>query len=122
HAFAYPIGAEFHIPHGVANTLMLPYVMRFNLSGNPPKFAEITKAFSIPANGMDAVGAAEKTVDTIERLADDLQVPKHLAEFGIQEKDIPGLAEGVMKVTRLLANNPREIKLEDAKEIYRQAL
>jgi len=71
---------------------------------------------------MDAVGAAEKTVDTIERLADDLQVPKHLAEFGIQEKDIPGLAEGVMKVTRLLANNPREIKLEDAKEIYRQAL
>lgn len=122
HAFAYPIGAEFHIPHGVANTLMLPHVMRFNLSGNPPKFAEITKAFSIPTNGMDATGAAKIAVETIEKLADDLKVPKHLAEFGIKEKDIPGLAEGVMKVTRLLANNPREIKLEDAKEIYTQAL
>jgi alcohol dehydrogenase class IV len=122
HAFAYPIGAEFHIPHGVANTLMLPYVMRFNLSGNAPKFAEIARAFSIPTNGMDTEAAAEKAVETIEKLADDLKVPKHLAEFGIQEQDIPALAEGVMKVTRLLANNPREIELQDAVDIYKQAL
>lgn len=122
HAFAYPIGAEFHIPHGVANTLMLPHVMRFNLSGNPKKFAEIVNAFSITANDMDDMSASEKVVEAIERLADDLQVSRHLAEFGIKEKDIPELAEGVMKVTRLLANNPRKLNLEDAKEIYRQAL
>lgn len=122
HAFAYPIGAEFHIPHGVANTLMLPHVMRFNLLGDMPKFAEITEAFSIPTAGLDDVSAAGIGVEAIERLADDLRVPRHLAEFGIREKDIPGLAEGAMKVTRLLDNNPRIITLEDAIDIYRLAL
>jgi alcohol dehydrogenase class IV len=122
HAFAYPIGAEFHIPHGVANTLMLPHVMRFNLIGNVPKFAELAWAFGLPTEGLDNLRVAEMFVESIERLAEDLRVPKHLTEFGIKEKDIPGLAEGVMQVTRLLNNNPRVITLEDAVKIYKDAL
>jgi alcohol dehydrogenase class IV len=122
HAFAYPIGAEFHIPHGIANTLMLPHVMRFNILGNLPKFAEIPQAFDLPTESFDELRAAEMFLDAIERLAEDLRVPMHLAEFGIEENDISGLAEGAMKVTRLLANNPRIMTLEDAKEIYRAAL
>jgi alcohol dehydrogenase class IV len=122
HAFAYPIGAEFHIPHGIANTLMLPHVIRFNLLGNLPKFAQIPKAFSLSIEGLDELRAAEMSVEAIERLAEDLRVPRHLAEFGVTEGDIPRLAEGVMKVTRLLANNPRIMTLEDAKEIYKRAL
>ena len=122
HAFAYPIGAEFHIPHGVANTLMLPYVMRFNLMGNISKFALIADAFSLSTEGVDSLKMAELATEAIERLALDLKVPKHLAEFGVGEGDISELAEGVMKVTRLLANNPRVISLEDAKDIYKAAL
>lgn len=122
HAFAYPIGAEFHIPHGIANTLMLPHVMRFNLIGNVPKFAEISDAFDLPSDGMDDLAAAEIVVDAIERLAHDLRVPRHLSEFGISEMDMPALAEGVMKVTRLLANNPRSMTVRDAEEIYMAAL
>lgn len=122
HAFAYPIGAEFHIPHGVANTLMLPHVMRFNILGNVSKFAQIADAFGLSIQEIDDLTLAEMTLEAIERLADDLRVPRHLTDFGITEKDIPGLAEGVMKVTRLLANNPRVIELEDAKEIYEKAL
>jgi len=122
HAFAYPIGAEFHIPHGVANTLMLTHVMRFNLIGNVPKFAELAWAFGLPTEGLDNLRVAEMFVESIERLAEDLRVPKHLTEFGIKEKDIPGLAEGVMQVTRLLGNNPRVITLEDAVKIYKDAL
>ncbi|HDM10140.1 MAG: iron-containing alcohol dehydrogenase [Deltaproteobacteria bacterium] len=122
HAFAYPIGAEFHIPHGVANTLMLPHVMRFNLLGNVPKFARIAAAFGIPSAGMTILTMAEKAVEAIERLADDLKVPRHLKEFGIRQEHIPQLAEGVMKVTRLLANNPRTLTLQDAQEIYKAAL
>lgn len=120
HAFAYPIGAEFHIPHGVANTLMLPHVMRFNLLGNLGKFAEIAEAFCLFTEGLDELTAAEISVDAIQRLAEDLRVPKHLAEFGTTEGDLSRLAEGVMKVTRLLANNPRALTLEDAKEIYKK--
>ncbi|MFC1534634.1 iron-containing alcohol dehydrogenase [Thermodesulfobacteriota bacterium] len=122
HAFAYPIGAEFHIPHGVANTLMLPHVMRFNILGNLAKFAEISEAFGLSVEGLDDLRASEAAVEAIERLALDLRVPKHLAEFGVKEKDISVLAEGVMKVTRLLGNNPRIIGLDDAKQIYRAAL
>lgn len=122
HAFAYPIGAEFHIPHGVANTLMLPHVMRFNSLGNLSKFARMTDAFCIPTEGLDQVEKAEVAVEAIERLAEDLRVPRQLSEFGITENDIPRLAEGVMKVTRLLANNPRVIDLEDAVAIYKGAL
>jgi alcohol dehydrogenase class IV len=121
HAFAYPIGAEFHIPHGVANTLMLPHVMRFNLLGNVNKFAQMANAFGLLTTGLDKLRMAESAVEAIERLANDLRVPKHLAEFGIKEKDVPGLAEGVMKVTRLLANNPRTINLDDAIDIYKSA-
>ena len=122
HAFAYPIGAEFHIPHGIANTLMLPHVMRFNLLGNVSKFARIGEAFGLPATGLDTLGIAEGVVAAIERLAEDLRVPRHLTEYGVKEKDIPGLAEGVLKVTRLLANNPRQIALADAIDIYQAAL
>jgi len=61
-------------------------------------------------------------VNAIERLADDLKVPRHLRDFGVTEKNIPALAEGVMKVTRLLANNPRTMTVEEAREIYMAAL
>jgi len=122
HAFAYPIGAEYHIPHGVANTLMLPHVMRVNLLGNISKFAKIPKAFSLSVEGLDDLRAAELFIEAIVRLAEDLRVPKSLAEFGVTESDIPRLAEGVMKVTRLLANNPRVLTVDDAKEIYTAAL
>lgn len=58
----------------------------------------------------------------IERLADDLRVPRRLSDFGVKDEDIERLAQGVMKVTRLPANNPRVIELQDAQEIYRAAL
>jgi alcohol dehydrogenase len=122
HAFAYPIGAEFHIPHGIANTLMLPHVIRFNVLGNIDKFSLLAKPFGILAEGLDPLAIVDKVIAAIDRLVDDLRVPRHLADFGVKEKDIPMLADGVMKVTRLLANNPRTLTLEDAKRIYKAAL
>jgi len=122
HAFAYPIGAEFHIPHGIANTLMLPHVIRFNVLGNLEKFALLAEPFGISVDGLDALAIVDKVIATIDRLVDDLRVPRHLADFKVKEKDIPMLADGVMKVTRLLANNPRTLTLEDAKRIYKAAL
>ncbi len=122
HAFAYPIGAEFHIPHGVANTLMLPHVIRYNVLGNLDKFARLAEPFGIPTGGLDQLQIVDRVIQAIDRLADDLRVPRHLKDFGVKDKDIDMLAEGVMKVTRLLANNPRTLYLQDAKQIYRAAL
>ncbi len=122
HAFAYPIGAEFHIPHGVANTIMLVPTLQFNMTGNLNRFAELADFFEQPVPGMSRRQAAQAGIQAIVELAEDLRVPQHLTEFGVKESDIPALAEGVMKVTRLLANNPRKLTLPDAQEIYRKAL
>lgn len=122
HAFAYPIGAEFHIPHGVANSMMLAPVMEFNMLGNLTKFAAMAELFGEDVEGYSKRDAAEAAVEALKTLADDLRIPTRLSEFGVKEEHIPALAEGVMKVTRLLANNPRELTLQDAEEIYLRVL
>jgi alcohol dehydrogenase len=122
HAFAYPIGAEFHIPHGVANSIMLAAVMEFNMLGSLPKFAVMAELLGENTQGLSEREAASVAVESLRSLADDVEIPSSLSEFGVQDEDIPSLARGVMKVTRLLANNPRDLKLEDAEKIYRRVL
>jgi alcohol dehydrogenase class IV len=122
HAFAYPIGAEFHISHGVANSIMLAPVMEFNQLGNPAKFAEIAEYLGENTTGLSEHEAAQAAVAAMRNLAAELKIPDHLSEFGVEAKDIPELAAGVMKVTRLLANNPRELSQKDAEVIYRSVL
>jgi len=122
HAFAYPIGAEFHIPHGVANSIMLAPVMAFNMLGNLTKFAEMAELLGEETTGMSTREMALAAVEALHTLAADLRIPDHLSQFGVKEADIPMLAQGVMKVTRLLANNPRQMTQEDAERIYLSVL
>lgn len=122
HAFAYPIGAEFHIPHGVANSIMLAPVMEFNMMGNLSKFAQMSELLGEKTAGMSQREMAVTAVQALRTLSADLQVPGHLSDFGVKESDIPLLAAGVMKVTRLLANNPRELTQKDAEKIYLSVL
>ena len=122
HAFSYPIGAEFHIPHGLANAIMLPHVMRFNIAGNPGKFALVASALGLPTDGMDDLEASEAAVRAMEKLAAELGVARRLSEFGVEEKDIDRLSSALMKVTRNLSNNPRPVTLEDARDLYGKAL
>jgi len=121
HAFAYPLGGEFHLAHGLTNTLMLPYLMRYNILGCPYKFAQMAKAFGEKVEGLSELDGAETAVKFVERLSDDIRVPRRLRDVRIPEDAIPRLAEAAMKVTRLLANNPRKITLEDAVAIYKSA-
>lgn len=122
HAFAYPIGAEFHIPHGVANSIMLCPVMEFNMLGNLGKFSRLAEFMGEFTDGLTERESALLAVDSLRDLVTDVEIPTSLAEYGVRDDDIPFLAQGVMKVTRLLANNPREIKLADAEKIYRKVL
>ncbi len=122
HAFAYPIGAEFHIPHGIANSIMLTPVIEFNMLADLRKFALIGDIFGVRTEGLNQREAAYEMVEALRDLCQDLRLPTKLSEFGVQESHIPFLAQAVMKVTRLLANNPRQLTLSDAEDIYRQAL
>ena len=122
HAFAYPIGAEFHIPHGVANSIMMGPVLTFNISGNPAKFAEVAECISEKIDGTSVQDRAELSVAIMKQLAHDIDIPKNLSSFGVRKEHIPNLADGVLKVTRLLANNPRAITRDDAITLYTEVL
>jgi len=118
HAFAYPLGGEFHVAHGVANTVMLCAVLRFNMIANLKKFGALGKLLCPDLTSLDNKVLAEAGIRFLEGLIIDLQLPRTLQGLNIPQDSIPRMAEGVMKVTRLLANNPRTITLEDAKKIY----
>jgi len=81
----------------------------------------MAKAFGEKVEGISELVGAEIAVRFVERLSDDLRVPRRLSDVRIPEDAIPRLAEAAMKVTRLLANNPRKVILEDAVAIYKFA-
>ncbi|VAX35259.1 Alcohol dehydrogenase [hydrothermal vent metagenome] len=117
HAFAYPLGGMFHIPHGLANTLMLATIMEFNIIGSEQKYKDIAIALGVADENIKP----EMAIEVVRELKDSLDMPKSLADINIPKDSIGKLAEGAMKVTRLLANNPRQINLEDAKKLYETA-
>lgn len=116
HALAYPLGARFHLPHGLTNALMLPSVMRFNLSAAHAAYAEL-----LPFAFAGERGNAADFIGLLERLIDDVGLPRRLRDVGIARDRIEGLASDAMKQTRLLVNNPRPVNLADAVAIYSEA-
>jgi alcohol dehydrogenase class IV len=121
HALSFPLGADYHVAHGEANAVMLPYVMRFNCLGNMRRFAEITGLMGEKVDSLSFRQAAERSADTVETLMKDIRVPHQLRDFKIPREAIPSMAERALTVQRLLVNNPRAIALKDIIEIYEQA-
>ncbi len=121
HALAYPIGALFHVPHGLSNTQVLAPVLRFNAETHPTLYAELADLLVPGSSGSDAVRAGQ-FIDFMERLTDDCGVNPRLREVGISHNDLPKLAEDAMKQTRLLQNNQRDMTYQDALDIYTKAL
>jgi len=122
HALAYPLGGTYDIPHGLANTLLLPHVTAFNVPADLAKYARIAKLMGEPVEGLSPRAAAEAAVQACALLARDLGMDLRLRDFGIEESAIPEMAKGAMQVTRLLNNNPRTVTEEDCQAIYRAAL
>ncbi|CAN7491705.1 iron-containing alcohol dehydrogenase [Pseudomonas umsongensis] len=121
HALAYPIGARFHVPHGVSNALVLGAVMRFNLEAAAPLYAQLAEIV-LPSETGSELHRARALADYLGGLAGELQLPTRLRDVGIGEADIQALAEDAMKQARLLGNNPRTVSLADVLAIYREVL
>ncbi|MDD2058536.1 iron-containing alcohol dehydrogenase [Pseudomonas sp. GD03860] len=119
HALAYPIGARFHVPHGLSNALVLGPVLRFNLEVAAPLYAELADIVLADLQGSD-LHKAHALADYLGTLTGELRLPTCLREVGITEADIEQLAVDAMKQTRLLGNNPREVGLDDVRAIYRE--
>ena len=121
HALAYPLGGEFHIAHGVANSLLLPHVMRFNISAAPARYAAVAHALGAPNTG-DHLHDANAGIAAVELLSEQSGIQRKLSQVGISHNALPRMAAAAMTVQRLLGNNPRVVTEADALGIYEAAL
>ncbi len=121
HALAYPIGGLFHVPHGLSNALVLPHVLRFNLSHAAPLYAQLAAILQPGITGSEEA-RAEALIDAMQEIAMATGIARTLREVGIAASDLDRLADEAMLQTRLLGNNPRVVTREDARAIYAAAL
>ena len=118
---AHPLGAIFDVPHGVANALLLPIVMKFNAPAALDKYMDIAKAMNVYIPGMNREVAAQAAVQAVKSLAIRIGIPQHLSELGIEEEDMERLAETAFADV-CTPGNPREVSKEIILELYREAL
>ena len=113
HALAYPLGGEFHLAHGLSIALLLPHVVKFNLSALPERHATLAQALG----GRTAADLPQKLADLAARCG----VRMGLSAHGIPRDAFPRMADAALKITRLLKNNPREVTRPDALAVYAAA-
>lgn len=122
HALSYPLGGKYHIPHGLSNAILLPDVMKFNMDVCEEKFKDIAAAMGLDISGCSTRLAAEKMIDNLYSLIEDLNVHCDLRAKGITEAVLDDMIEAASKVTRLLDNNPKVVTKEDMRKIYQKLL
>ena len=126
HALAHPLSSFFNISHGDANSLMLPYVLRYCQIACVEKFVEIAKALDVHTHDMTPIEAADAAIAAIQRLTSDVGIPPTITALAkarnlkVDKKHIPAMAKDGMKDVCTLFN-PRVPKLEDYIALYEEA-
>ena len=121
HGMAYPLGALFHIPHGLSNSLMLEPVLRFSAPAAAQHYAELGDVIGANATGGYAARADAFIAKLMEIVA-ATGVERRLSALGVSHNDLPRMAEDAMKAQRLMQNNPREVTYDDALRMYGEVL
>lgn len=118
HAMAHPLGGFFHIPHGVANAVLLPVIMEYNSLSDGGKYKKI---YSMLTGKNPEEFESSMLTEEIKRLLIDLDIPKNLSELGVTEDKIPEMAADAMKSGNILVN-PRQSTLKDIEMLYKKAM
>ncbi|MGN7178133.1 alcohol dehydrogenase [Paenibacillus sp. FSL R5-0490] len=121
HALAYPLGGQFHIAHGNANAVLLPYVMGYIRQSCEKRMKDIYEAMGFSSMKLSQVEASLKCVEELERLVKDVNIPHALRSFNIPEEALDVLTNDAIKQKRLLARSPMSLEKEDIYKIYKMA-
>lgn len=121
HGMAYPLGALFHIPHGLSNSLMLEPVLRFNAPAAAEQYAELGDIIGANATGGFA-DRCDAFIDKLMAIAAATGVERRLSQLGVSHNDLPRMAEDALKAQRVMQNNPRDVTYEDALKMYGDVL
>ena len=120
HSMAHPLGAIFDIPHGIANAVLLPTVMEFNMPVCIDKYVDIAVAMGEKVDGLSKEEAAKKAVEAVRKLSKDVNIPANLRELKIKEEDLPRLAKDALADV-CTGGNPRDVTLDDILALYKKA-
>ncbi len=118
HALAYPLGSRFHVPHGVANSILLPYVTQASLEANLHKYAIVAQMLGVKTPGLSHQEAAQQGVAAVKSLIADVGIPLHLRDLGVPQDALEEMAIATMDITRLLEVNSKQFTLEDVRQIW----
>ena len=120
HGMAHPLGAFYDTPHGIANAVLLPYVMEYNATYTGDKFKYIAEAMGVDTTGMDEDAYRKAAVDAVRQLSKDVGIPEKLHEIGVKEEDLQALSEAAFADV-CTGGNPRPCTVESILEIYKKA-
>jgi alcohol dehydrogenase class IV len=122
HAMAHPLGGRFDVPHGVANAILLPAVMRFNLIARMEKFGRVALALGEKVEELSVVEAAKKAVEAVGQLSTDIGIPGNLSNVSVRAEGLSQMAADAMNMKRALGCNPRMVSQMEIEKIYRETL
>jgi len=121
HAMAHPVGGWFDVPHGVANAILLPHVMEFNLPACLERTAHIASLLGEPVEGLSLVAAARRGVEAVRQLAADVGIPANLRAVGVEATRLEEMVADALKSGNV-AVNPRQTTAADIEQLFRAAL
>lgn len=121
HSMAHQLGAIYDTPHGVANAVLLPYVMKYNGLVCVEKYAEIGRSIGLSMDGLSEDEIIHAVVGEVRNLARTVGIPEHLSEIGVNEADIPLLSKKAIE-DPCTGGNPRETSVDEIAAIYREAM
>ena len=121
HSMAHPLGAHYDTPHGVANALLLPYVMEYNAeSPAAPKYINIAKAMGVDTTGMTEAEGVQAAIEAVKQLSLSINIPQKLNEIGVRKEDLHTLAVDAFNDV-CTGGNPRPTSIEDIEALYNKA-
>ena len=121
HSMAHPLGAFYDTPHGVANALLLPYVMEYNAeSPARPKYLDIARAMGVDTTGMSVDEGVAAAIGAVRALSLSIGIPQRLHEIGVKREDIPAWAVAAFNDV-CTGGNPRPTSVEDIAALYETA-
>jgi 1,3-propanediol dehydrogenase len=115
------LGGALDLPHGELNAILLPHVMRFNATSQPSRFVEVARALGVSVDGLSPAEAAEAAIERVRRLADEIGVPRGLAQLGVHASDFDRFAQGALD-DACITTNPRPTTAEDVLALLGEAL
>ena len=120
HAMAHPLGAHFNVPHGVANAVLLPHVMEFNLSACPDRFARIALGMGIPDEGLSTLAMGARAIKVVKDLSKHLGIPENLKCLGVRREGFRAMTDDAMKSGNIPVN-PRKTTHDDILSLFDKA-